>query len=142
MYVIMLICLKVRLQADNARPKPRYRGVFDAAISIYRRHGAGAFWKGLGPSMGRAGVAVASTFGTYDHVKSILLKNQFKDNFKTHTLSSLMAGFVATLVACPFDVVKTRYQSQSMTRPLYKFSHIESHFFIPFTSSLLLSFSF
>jgi len=113
--------LKVRLQADSMRPIPRYDGLLDAIIKIYNKHGFCAFYRGLLPSIGRAGFSVAATFGTYDHCKAYMLRTmKWEDNIKTHAVSSAFSGLVATFVSCPFDVVKTRYQSQSITNPLYK----------------------
>ena len=133
--LLFLFLKKVRLQADSTRAEPRYQGLFDAIRVIYNRHGLSAFWRGLVPSMGRAGFGVATTFGTYDHTKSVLLRNSFnipmikkkyrgKDNVITHSISSLTAGLVASIVTCPFDVVKTRFQSQSIGVPKYKLGHL------------------
>jgi len=113
--------LKVRLQADSLRPVPRYNGLLDAIKKIYSNHGFRAFYRGLGPSIARAGFSVAATFGTYDHTKAYILRvMKWQDNIKTHIASSSLSGLIATLVSCPFDVIKTRYQSQSISNPLYK----------------------
>eukprot|EP01084_Bolivina_argentea_P187829 323470_1 len=118
--------LKVRLQADATRDNARYHGFADAIIKIYSEHGWRAFWKGLGPSMCRAGFSVAATLGTYDHSKSFLLSHDIckskgitDKDIRLHLVCSIVSGFFATLFACPFDVVKTRYQSQSLNRPIY-----------------------
>lgn len=114
------------MQADAARSTPRYKGFGDAVRTIYHESGWKAFYRGLGPSMGRAGFSVAATLGTYDHCKYLLLRQTWthkqgidSKDFRLHVLCSLCSGFFATLLACPFDVVKTRYQSQSFINPLY-----------------------
>lgn len=118
--------LKVRMQADAIRHNPRYCGFFDAINQIYHKYGWKAFYKGIGPSMLRAGFSVAATLGTYDHSKSLILKSQWSLNnsiketdIKLHIICSLCSGFLATLLAVPFDVIKTKYQSQSFNSPTY-----------------------
>eukprot|EP01083_Nonionella_stella_P217900 781892_1 len=119
--------LKVRMQADATRDTPRYRSLSHAIRHIYKQHGILAFWKGLVPSMGRAGFSVAATLGTYDHCKSFVLKHPQSalygindKDIRLHVLCSVCSGFFATLLACPFDVIKTRYQAQSFRNPLYE----------------------
>ena len=114
------------MQADATRHNPRYHGFFDAINQIYHKYGWQAFYRGLGPSMLRAGFSVSATLSVYDHSKSILLKTQWSLNHKItendvrlHVICSLFSGLVATTLAIPFDVVKTRYQSQSFGSPTY-----------------------
>lgn len=50
-------------------------------------------------------------FASYDQIKQMLLYNtngMFKDDSITHFLAGSMAGFVATVVCSPVDVVKTK----------------------------------
>eukprot|EP01084_Bolivina_argentea_P019180 35667_1 len=121
--------LKVRMQADTKRLQPLYHGFGDAIKSIYTKYGLFAFWKGLGPSMCRAGFSTAATLGTYDHCKSFVLniywfqtKGIYEKDIRLHFLCSICSSFCTTLVGCPFDVIKTRYQSQSFNSPIYKSS--------------------
>ena len=114
------------MQADATRYNPRYEGFFDAINKIYLKYGWTAFYRGIGPSMLRAGFSVAATLGTYDHCKSIILANKWslqhgitEKDVRLHFICSLCSGFLATLLAVPFDVVKTRYQSQSFGQPMY-----------------------
>jgi solute carrier family 25 (mitochondrial uncoupling protein), member 8/9 len=49
---------------------------------------------------------------SYDQFKQMLLMyTRMKDNTITHFTAGFMAGFVATIVASPADVVKTRLMS-------------------------------
>ena len=49
---------------------------------------------------------------SYDIIKEKLLKhNLMTDNFPCHVVSGLGAGFIATVVSSPVDVVKTRFMS-------------------------------
>jgi hypothetical protein len=57
-----------------------------------------------------SGAAIAvGELATYDQSKIWLKKHfDFSEGFKLHTISSLITGFVATTVAAPFDLLKTR----------------------------------
>lgn len=114
------------MQADATRHNPRYHGFADAIQQIYSKYGWKAFYRGLVPSMLRAGFSVAATLGTYDHCKSYILRQNWciqmginDKDVRLHFICSLSSGFLATLLAVPFDVVKTRYQSQSFGAPIY-----------------------
>ncbi len=70
---------------------------------------------------------IAATLGTYDHCKAFLLGHELcrvrdisDTDVRLHVMCSVLSGFLATLFACPFDVVKTRYQSQSLSSPIYE----------------------
>lgn len=108
-----------------------YKNCFDGLIRIVREEGAMRTFSGTTMAMSR-GVLV--TIGQvikkfkffeniwilnflknffqlafYDYFKKVLLKSgYFKDNMTTHFTSSLLAGFVATVITMPFDVLKTR----------------------------------
>ena len=54
----------------------------------------------------------ASQLASYDTFKRVLLaRTALEDNLTTHFTASLLAGFVATTVCSPADVVKTRVMS-------------------------------
>ena len=56
----------------------------------------------------------------YDVTKEALLSSRLvRDGILCHFSSALVAGFTATLVASPVDVVKTRYMSRCGDCPQY-----------------------
>ena len=58
---------------------------------------------------------------TYDHVKHILRDNGYvSEGFNLHAVSSLITGVVATTVAAPFDLIKTRSMNDGGSKALYK----------------------
>jgi hypothetical protein len=71
------------------------------------------FYKGSSPNVYRAIVVNAAELGTYDTAKTLLTKKAGMDESSkvTHLISSLAAGFVATIASSPIDVVKTRYMN-------------------------------
>ena len=52
----------------------------------------------------------AGELATYDHSKE-LIKDEFQlpEGVSVHVVASFITGFVATTVASPFDLIKTRY---------------------------------
>lgn len=107
--------LNVRMQHDAALPPEKrrnYKHAIDGLIRMSREEGVAALWKGVWPNSFRAMLMTAGQLASYDTFKSMLLRNtNMKDNLTTHFTASILAGFVATSVASPVDVVKTRVMS-------------------------------
>jgi len=60
----------------------------------------------------RAVLMTASQLASYDGFKNLLLtKTALEDNLTTHFTASFLAGFVATTICSPVDVIKTRVMS-------------------------------
>ena len=63
----------------------------------------------------------ASQLASYDGFKRLLIENTpMEDGLTTHFTASFMAGFVATTVCSPVDVIKTRIMSASESKGLAK----------------------
>lgn len=109
--------LNVRMQHDAALPaadRRNYRHAIDGLIRVTREEGVGSLFRGVWPNSARAALMTASQLATYDSFKGLLLGTpalHMKDNLVTHFTASLMAGFVATTVCSPVDVIKTRIMS-------------------------------
>ena len=70
------------------------------------------FLLGYFPNVTRNSLTNVAELVTYDVIKEYLLHhNILRDNVVCHVASGLGAGFIATLIASPVDVVKTRYMS-------------------------------
>ena len=50
---------------------------------------------------------------TYDQAKSWLKRQRYADGFGMHVTCSLVAGVVATTVAAPFDLLKSRVMASA-----------------------------
>ena len=107
--------LNVRMQHDAALPASERRNYKNAAEGLYRmtrEEGVKSLWRGVWPNSMRAVLMTASQLASYDGFKRVLLeKAQMEDNLTTHFTSSFLAGFVATTVCSPVDVIKTRVMS-------------------------------
>ena len=107
--------LNVRMQHDAALPvaeQRKYKNAIDGLIRMAREEGWKSLFRGVWPNSMRAVLMTASQLASYDGFKQLLLeKTSLKDNLYTHFTASFLAGFVATTVCSPVDVIKTRIMS-------------------------------
>lgn len=111
--------VKVRMQAQtrNSNLPVKYKNSFQAYKLIYVTEGIKGLWKGLGPNIARNSVVNVAELVCYDSIKDALIrKSILRDGFICHFTSAFSAGFCATLVASPIDVVKTRYMNATEGR--------------------------
>lgn len=91
----------------------RYKNTFSAFKCIFKKDGLFGLWRGVGPNVQRAALVSATQIPTYDHTKNTLkTSNYMEEGLKLHAVSSLIAGFVTSLVTSPFDVIKTRTMNE------------------------------
>jgi len=109
--------VKIRMQAQQRgglQAGTRYRGTFHAYQTIAKTEGFRGLWKGVLPNITRNATVNAAELVAYDIVKeSILRRRLMTDNMPCHFVSAFGAGFCATVVASPVDVVKTRYMNSA-----------------------------
>ena len=64
--------------------------------ALYKQHGFFGMWRGWAPNCQRAAFVQLGDIAAYDVAKQAILRNtSLKDNFFTHGLASIAAGFVA-----------------------------------------------
>ncbi|EDS29219.1 mitochondrial brown fat uncoupling protein [Culex quinquefasciatus] len=107
--------VKVRGQADSSRLST---GTLNAYRAIYCEEGIRGLWKGAVPNMGRISIVNVAEVVVYDVVKDTLLRYVAvpSEDVRLHFGAAVIAGFAATLVASPVDVVKTRYINSPKNR--------------------------
>lgn len=77
-----------------------------------REEGWKSLFRGVGANSMRAVLMTASQLASYDSFKRLLLeKADMQEGLTTHFSASFLAGFVATTVCSPVDVIKTRVMS-------------------------------
>lgn len=104
--------VKVRMQAQSGTAPRRYRNSFQAYRTIGREEGMRGLYKGMLPNIARNSIVNAAELVCYDSVKeAILSRGLLGDNISCHFVAAFGAGFCATVVASPVDVVKTRYMN-------------------------------
>jgi len=111
--------VKVRMQAEMKKrgEKSQYKGVMDAYATIAKKEGIQGLYKGTFPNIVRNCIINVGEIVVYDVAKeAILNKGLLEDGIKLHFSAAVIAGFTATLVASPVDVVKTRFMSSPKGR--------------------------
>lgn len=114
--------LNVRMQHDAAlAPQDRrnYKHAIDGLVRMTREEGWRSLFRGVWPNSMRAVLMTASQLASYDGFKRVLLKNtSLEDSLTTHFTASFLAGFVATTICSPVDVIKTRVMSAKESKGL------------------------
>eukprot|EP01134_Creolimax_fragrantissima_P000069 CFRG0069T1 len=113
--------VKVRMQGAASGV---YKNTLDCFLKVLRTEGVRNLWSGLGPNVARNAVMNACEVATYDQLKSYLINERgYKAGTTTFIASGLGAGFVASVVGSPLDVVKTRVMTNPVDAngiPVYK----------------------
>lgn len=107
----------VRMCADGAKaPAERfaYANALAGFYRIGRDEGLATFARGMSANVVRSILMNVGQIATYSTAKHHLLASGgLKDDIRTHTLASFLAGTVATTICAPADVLKSRIQSAS-----------------------------
>lgn len=107
----------VRMQQDAALPPGRKFGYRNGLHGMWRMlaaEGPRSWFRGVGANSMRAALMNASQLASYDSFKAVLVaRTSLGDTTATHFAASLLAGFVATTVCSPVDVIKSRVMSAS-----------------------------
>lgn len=116
--------LNVRMQHDAALPvekRRNYKNAIDGLIRMTREEGFKSLFRGVWPNSMRAVLMTASQLASYDEFKRVLVHHTpMEEGLTTHFTASFLAGFVATTVCSPVDVIKTRIMSSHETNGLAK----------------------
>ncbi|KAL3845137.1 hypothetical protein ACJIZ3_002540 [Penstemon smallii] len=117
----------VRMQADGRLPidqRRNYKSVVDAISQMTKSEGVTSLWRGSSLTVNRAMLVTASQLASYDQFKEMIMeKDLMKDGLGTHVTASFAAGFVASVVTNPVDVIKTRVMNMKVeagAAPPYK----------------------
>jgi len=112
--------LKIRLQLQTEHnEKAKYKSIRHALCSIMKEEGIFAFWKGHMPGQCLSFLYGSINIGLYQTLwQSSFLNSKTKSSKKldltlTDMLVGTLAAMPATLIAYPFDIVRTRLVGQS-----------------------------
>ena len=89
-------------------------GLGNAMLHVIRTEGlvSGLLLRGASASAPRGASIAVGEVTTYDQTKSYL-RRHYEDGFGLHVVTSLITGVVATTVAAPFDLLKSRVMASS-----------------------------
>ena len=90
-------------------------GLLSAMIEVVRAEGLvqGLLLRGASASAPRGAAIAVGEVTTYDQVKSTL-RRYYPESFVLHVVTSLITGVVATTVAAPFDLLKSRVMASTV----------------------------
>lgn len=106
--------VKTRFEAMG--PNRPYTSTLGALRAISATEGVGALWSGLVPTVLRDVPHSAIYYAMYNYTKSIIIPWRSPDSrvpiSALNFTSGIFSGLTATLVSHPFDVIRTRLQTQ------------------------------
>lgn len=107
--------VKVRLQAQGRSSGPaKYSSALQAYRIIAKEEGLRGLWTGYMPNLARNSIMNCVELVGYDVSKETLVNYGFNpDGVQTHLIGGLSAGFMATVIANPLDVMKNRLMADS-----------------------------
>jgi len=111
--------VKIRMQAELIKPgeKSRYNGVMHAYKTVFREEGIAGLYKGTAPNIARNCIINVGETVVYDAAKDgLIASGYFVDGIPCHFTAAVTAGFCATLLASPVDVIKTRFMNSPKGR--------------------------
>lgn len=115
--------MNVRMQNDASLPaaeRRNYKHAVDGLARMVKEEGVQSLFRGVWPNSMRAVLMTASQLASYDIFKNQLLqRTSMQDGLGMHFTASFMAGFVATTVCSPVDVIKTRIMSAKTREGLF-----------------------
>ncbi|CAG9853973.1 unnamed protein product [Phyllotreta striolata] len=104
--------IKIRFAVNDGRmhAAPRYNGIANAFLTIYRQEGFRGLYQGVTPNVWGAGASWGLYFMFYGSLKNWVKKGDASANLSagTHLALASAAGFTTLLITNPLWVVKTR----------------------------------
>lgn len=96
-------------QAAAKNPELMPKSAMEVYRNIYFNEGISGFYRGVQPNMIRNVMVNVGEMATYDQIKEMFLRyTSIPDSIMLHFLCGTTAGFFATLIASPADVIKSR----------------------------------
>ncbi|GMH56717.1 hypothetical protein TrST_g10879 [Triparma strigata] len=107
--------LQVQANEIEKGGKPKYKGMVDCGVKLFREGGIRSVYKGTFATLIRDVPGSVAWFGAYEVVKRKLAEAQGKEPGELSPLNVLFAGGIGGVanwcVSIPPDVVKSRYQT-------------------------------
>jgi len=112
---------RIRIQTQP-RDNPIYKGSIDCMKQIYGNYGIRGVYRGLVPTLFRDGIGYAVYFTMYSKLLEIFAPGQARSDIHLAKIGAAgsLSGILLWTSAFPFDVVKTRIQTDNMAVPQYK----------------------
>lgn len=111
---------RIRIQTQP-RDNPIYKGSIDCMKQIYGNYGIRGVYKGLVPTLFRDGIGYAVYFMMYSNLLSLFAPGEARRDIHLAKIGAAgsLSGILLWTSAFPFDVIKTRIQTDNLKTPQY-----------------------
>jgi solute carrier family 25 carnitine/acylcarnitine transporter 20/29 len=112
---------RIRIQTQS-KENPIYKGSIDCMKKIYRNYGMKACYRGVVPTIYRDSFGYGVYFSMYTTLMNMFAPGQSRREYSLSKIGAAgsIAGILFWGIVFPFDVVKTRFQTDSLDKPQYK----------------------
>lgn len=110
------------LMQTQSKANPVYSGSIDCMKKIYGNYGLKGVYKGAVPTICRDSFGYGAYFALYTTLMNYFCPGQTRTQYNLGKvgLAGSIAGIVFWMLVFPFDIVKTRKQTDSFENPKYK----------------------
>lgn len=117
--------IRIKMQIQGTKLIKKYTGSVDCLMKIYRENGIKGVYHGGMSTVPRELIAYFFYFGTYEGLMQYTAENYYNnDRLQIKTWQILLfgglSGFGEWLPGYPFDVIKSKYQTDDVKNPKYK----------------------
>lgn len=118
--------IRIKLQTQTGSTK-EFAGPIDCFKKIYNATGVRGIYRGLGPTLVRESVGMGIYFATYEALIAKELRNKVyatREDIPPWKLCMYggLSGYALWTVIYPVDVIKSKLQTDSLTKPKYSSS--------------------
>lgn len=116
--------IRIKMQIQGTKLIKKYTGSFDCVKKLYQESGIKGIYHGGMSTVPREIIAYFFYFGTYEGLTQYTSENYYNnDRTQIKTWQILLfgglSGFGEWLPGYPFDVIKSKYQSDDIKNPKY-----------------------
>ncbi len=112
---------RIRIQTQS-KDNPIYKGSIDCIKKIYGEHGLRGVYKGIVPTLYRDSLGYGFYFAAFAKIMEYLAPGQTRSEYSLFKIgcAGSISGIILWGSVFPFDVVKTKIQTDSFEKPQYK----------------------
>jgi solute carrier family 25 carnitine/acylcarnitine transporter 20/29 len=112
---------RIRIQTQS-KENPVYKGSIDCMKKIFKTYGIRGVYKGVVPTIFRDSFGYAVYFSVYTTLMNKMAPGQSRREYNIGKIgfAGAIAGILFWASVFPFDVIKTRIQTDSLTSPQYR----------------------
>jgi solute carrier family 25 carnitine/acylcarnitine transporter 20/29 len=112
---------RIRIQTQS-KENPIYKGSVDCMKQIYRTYGMKGVYKGVVPTIFRDSFGYGVYFSVYSTLMNYFAPGQTRREYSLGKIgvAGSIAGILFWALVFPFDVMKTKFQTDNLSQPQFK----------------------